>query len=66
MKKYEITLSESDIEEIVRNELLYQYKALSDFPSSFIEDDMLICSLARVLRFYGASEEDLQVDLELS
>ena len=66
MKKYEITLSESDIEEIVRNELLYQYKALSDFPSAFIEDDMLICSLARVLRFYGASEEDLQVDREFS
>ena len=66
MKKYEITLSESDIEEIVRNELLYQYKALSSFPSAFIEDDMLICSLAKVLRFYGAKEEDLQIDRELS
>ena len=66
MKKYEITLSESDIEEIVRNELLYQYKALSGFPSAFIEDDMLICSLAIVLKFYGVKQEDLQVDRELS
>lgn len=58
--KVEIELTDLDIENIVRKELLFQYSALNDFPATFVDDEELVDCIARVLKFYGASEEDLQ------
>ena len=55
----QVELSDLDIEGIVRKELLFQYSALNDFPL-FIEDPELVDAIAKVAKFYGASDEDLQ------
>lgn len=56
----QVEIDDLQLESIVKQELLFQYSALNDFPATFIDDPELADCIAKVAKFYGASEEDLQ------
>lgn len=56
----QVEIDDLELEKIIRQELLFQFSALNDFPATFIDDPELVDCIARVAKFYGASEEDLQ------
>lgn len=58
--KVEVIIDDLELEKMIRQELLFQFSALNDFPATFIDDPELVDCIARVAKFYGASEEDLQ------